>query len=262
MLLKNRLQGKLVLITGASSGIGKACAKSFAEMGANLILAARRKDLLLKLKNDILQENIGAINIDLLELDVRDQNLVSSVLNAYPQLSQVDILINNAGLARGLDSLDKADILDLDTMLATNVNGLIYVTKNIIPHMITRNRGHIINIGSIAGIESYGNAATYCATKAAVHALSKSLRIEVAKHNIRISEIMPGAVNTEFSLVRFGQDRARADRVYDGFEPLVASDIAELILYTANLPEHVNLAETLILPTAQSTATGIARASD
>ena len=248
-MLINRIKGKTVLITGASSGIGYASAIALAKLGANLILFARRIDRLDELKEKL--ENDFAIKVHTSALDVTHGKQVGIVFNCLPsEMQQIDILINNAGLAQGLDSLQNSVLDDIDRMVDTNIRGFIRILKASLPRM-TRG-GHVINLGSISGNVAYANAAVYCATKHAVHAISRSLREELLESGIKVSEIMPGAVNTEFSAVRFHNDKERADQVYTGMQPLVAEDVADLIAYCANLPTHVNLAETLILPTAQS----------
>ncbi len=256
--MNNRLHDKTILITGASSGIGLATAHAFASKGSRLILAARRESALSILK----QELIAKYSIDVFtaKLDVQSYSQVSEFFKSIPEPFQnIDILINNAGLSLGLTDLAEGSLDDWETMIDTNVKGLLYVTKEVIDIMYKRKHGQIINIGSIAGIQPYAKGAVYCGVKAAVHALSRSLREECIEKNIKISEIMPGMVNTEFSTVRFHGNKQKADNVYSGIEPLLAEDIADLIVYTANLPRHVNLAETLILPTAQASPSKIYR---
>src|SRR3989338_4330541 len=223
------LKNKIVLITGASSGIGAACAGQFAKAGAKLILCARRIEII-------------------------------NELSTLPEkFKNIDILINNAGLAAGRDAVQNADVNDWEEMINTNIKGLLYMTHEILPQMITRNAGHIINIGSIAGHAVYPNGAVYCATKFAVKALSEGLRMDLLGTNIRVSSVDPGAVETNFSNVRFKGDVERAAKVYEGFEPLKASDIADAILYCATRPAHVNVSEILIMPTAQVAVGMIAR---
>lgn len=241
------LKNKIVFITGASSGIGEACAHHFAEQGAKLILTARRKDRLEKLARELKAEVLS------LELDVQDKNAVSTAIeNLSPEWRNIDILINNAGLA--LDSLpiQEGHIENWDTMLQTNVNGLLYVTRAVVPGMIERKTGHVVNIGSVAGHDAYANGNVYCATKAAVRAISKSMRIDLLGKNIRVTEIAPAATNTEFCTVRW-KDKKRADDFYKGFEPLVANDIADAIIYCVTRPAHVNIAELVVYPTEQAT---------
>lgn len=256
----NRLKDKIVLITGASSGIGRAAAEAFASSGAKLILTARREEVLNQLKDD-LSKRYGN-SIFTYTLDVQDKSQIDKFFTSIPEeFSQIDVLLNNAGLALGLSHTVESDVNDWEVMIETNLKGLIYVTKATLAIMYPNQRGHIINLGSVAGVSYYANASVYCATKAAVHAFSCSLREECIEKNIKVSEIMPGMVNTEFSTVRFHGDKSRADNVYKGVEPLVAEDIADLILYVANLPAHVNLAESLIYPTAQSGPTKVHRKS-
>ena len=248
-MLINRIKGKTVLITGASSGIGYASAIALAKLGANLILFARRVDRLDELKEKL--ENDFNIKVHTSALDITHGKQVELVFNHLTDdMQKIDILINNAGLAQGLDSLQNMAVDDIDRMIDTNIKGFIRILKASLPRMISG--GHIINIGSISSNVAYANGAVYCATKHAVHAISRSIREELLESGIKVSEIMPGLVNTEFSTVRFHNDKDKADKVYDGMQPLIAEDIADLIAYCANLPSHVNLAETLILPTSQS----------
>lgn len=250
----NRLKGKVVLITGASSGIGRAAAAAFAERGARLILVARRAEMLRELKDELIQQY--GIEVFTHVADVRDKGQVDSFFATIPaSFKPINILLNNAGLALGLSHTVYSSIDDWEAMLDTNVKGLLYVTKATLELMYQQQHGHIINLGSIAGIYHYANASVYCASKAAVHAFSNALREECVEKNIKISEVMPGMVaNTEFSKVRFHGDQDKADSVYKGVEPLVPEDIADLIVYTANLPERVNLAESVIMPIAQANA--------
>lgn len=241
------LKNKIVLITGASSGIGEACARHFAEQGAKLILTARRIERLEKLASELKTEVLS------LQLDVQDKSAVSDAINNLsPEWRNIDILVNNAGLA--LDSLpiQSGHIENWETMIQTNVNGLLYVTHAIVPGMIERKTGHIVNIGSVAGHDAYANGNVYCATKAAVRAISKSMRIDLLGKNIRVSEIAPAATNTEFCTVRW-KDKQRADDFYKDFDPLVADDIADAIIYCVTRPPHVNIAELVIYPTEQAT---------
>ena len=251
--MTNRLQNKIVLITGATSGIGRETAIEFAKSGSKLILTGRRIDALNNLQQELV--NTYKTKVYIKQLDVREKKSVNEFFETIPnEFSNIDILINNAGLALGFEHAVDGDITDWETMIDTNILGLLYVTKSVLPNMNKNCRGHIINIGSVAGIDHYANGSVYCATKAAVHAFSRALREECIEKNIKVSEIMPGMTNTEFSQVRFHGDKERANNVYKGYEPLLASDIADLILYTANLPSHVNLAETVIMPTVQANA--------
>ena len=256
----NRLQGKVVLVTGASSGIGMACARAFAAYGVKLILVARREDALNQLQSELAQQFGTKIYTQV--LDVRDRQAVDSFFAALPrEFASIDILINNAGLALGMAHTANSSIDDWENMISTNITGLLYITKATLAIMYAEERGHIINLGSIAGVMHYANASVYCATKAAVHAFSSALRQECVEKNIKISEVLPGLVNTEFSTVRFHGDKTRADSVYDKIEPLTAEDIADLVIYVANLPAHVNLAESLIMPSCQASPTLVKRKS-
>lgn len=244
---------KLAIITGATSGIGKSTAIKLAQSSWNLIITGRREDRLKLLEDEIKSK----FNVDCLSLcfDVRDKK---QVINAISELKDewrnIDLLVNNAGLALGLSTIDNADETDWEVMIDTNVKGLLNVTSAILPLMKHRQNGHIINIGSIAGVEVYPNGNVYCATKHAVNALTKAMRIDLVQHNIKVSQVLPGAVETEFSLVRFKGDKDKAGKVYDGFVPLDPDNVADIILYTANQPEHVNIAEVLILPKSQAAA--------
>lgn len=245
---------KKAFITGASAGIGAACASVFAREGYDLLLAARRIDRLTEL-SDQLMSSYG-INTHLLALDVRDADEVFSTFSNLPSgWQQVDVLINNAGLSQGLDSIHEGDIGDWDRMIDTNIKGLLYVTRAVAPIMAARNEGHIINIGSIAGKEVYPNGNVYCATKHAVDALTKGMRIDLLDKHIRVTAIHPGMVETEFSIVRFKGDKERASAVYQNLEPLVADDIAEAAWFAVSRPKHVNINDLVIMPTAQATAT-------
>ena len=249
---------KIALITGASSGIGEACAHTFAQQGYHLILAGRRAHVLEKVAHSLITKY--TIEVKTLQVDVRDNEDLTYKLNTLtPQWKKVDVLINNAGLSQGLDPIDKGSTSDWDIMIDTNVKGLLYVTKIVSSWMVEKKSGHIINIGSIAGKEVYANGNVYCATKHAVDALNKSMRIDLLPHGIKVTAIHPGAVETEFSIVRFKGDEARAKKVYDGFEPLVAQDIAEAIWFTVSRPPHVNINDMLIMPTAQANGSLIKR---
>jgi len=249
---------KIALITGATSGIGEACAHIFAQQGYNLILLARREDRLAKNAHHL--EDKYGITIKQVLADVRDKDNLSTALEALPdEWKKVDVLINNAGLSQGLDPIDKGNTDDWDTMIDTNVKGLLYITKIVSNWMIPNLSGHIINIGSIAGKEVYPNGNVYCASKHAVDALSKAMRIDLLPYGIKVTEINPGMVETEFSIVRFKGDEERAKKVYENFEPLIADDIADAIWYVVGRPKHVNINDMLIMPTAQATATIIDR---
>lgn len=229
---------KIVLITGATAGIGQACAEKFAASNFNLIMTGRRKEKLEILKQEL--EKKYPVQVLTCCFDVRQKEAVFNAVNDFPETwKQIDILINNAGLALGRDSFESADMDDWENMMQTNVDGLLYVSRAVLPYMIKNNRGHIINLGSIAGKEVYENGNIYCASKFAVDAISRSMRIDLLKYGIKVTAINPGAVETEFSLVRYKGDRAKATAAYDGYIPLKASDIADTIFYCANLPEHV-----------------------
>jgi 3-hydroxy acid dehydrogenase/malonic semialdehyde reductase len=245
----NSLKDKIALITGASSGLGLATARSFAECGTKLILAARRKDRLEKLAADL------RTKVHLLNIDVRNRAEVESAIANLPsEWKSIDILINNAGLSRGLDKLHEGKIEDWEEMIDTNVKGLLYMSRAVIPGMVSRGRGHVINVGSIAGHEVYPNGNVYCATKHAVDALTRGLRMDLNGTPIRVSTVDPGMVETEFSMVRFHGDTERAGKVYTGLKPLSPEDVADAINWIATRPEHVQIGEIIILPTAQAAA--------
>lgn len=252
------LKDKIVLITGASSGIGAACAKQFAQHGARLLLCARRIEKL----NELATELRAEFNVDIhtFQLDVTQRANVIEALNSLPtQWQNIDILLNNAGLAAGLDTFQDGDVADWEAMIDTNLKGLLYVTKEILPRMVTKNSGHIINIGSIAGHYVYPKGAVYCASKYAVNALSNGLRMDLFGTKIRVSTIDPGAVETNFSLVRFKGDTQRAAAVYEGMQALTPDDVADSVLYCATRPSHVNISEIIIMPTDQAAATMVSR---
>ena len=249
---------KIALITGATSGIGAACAHLFAAQGYDLIVLARREQLLDDLARQL--EDKNGSTVKRIVADVRDQEALSYHLETLPpSWKNVDVLINNAGLSQGLDPIDKGSFSDWDTMIDTNVKGLLYTTKIVSNWMVAQKKGHIINIGSIAGQEVYPNGNVYCATKHAVDALNKGMRIDLLPHGIKVTAINPGMVETEFSKVRFKGDEGRAKKVYDGLDPLMANDIAEAIWFAVSRPAHVNINDMLIMPTAQATATTINR---
>ncbi|MGB9755792.1 MAG: SDR family NAD(P)-dependent oxidoreductase [Desulfurella sp.] len=238
-----------VLITGASSGIGQACAEVFAKNGYNLILNARRIDKLEKISEELKKENV---NIFYKKTDMSNKDEIFNFVESIPkEFYPIDILINNAGLSRGLESLDQGNIDDWNEMIDTNVKGVLYITKLIIPIMKKQGFGHIINLGSIAGHESYPGGNVYCATKAAIKSLTKSLRMDLIRTNIRVSSIDPGMVETEFSEVRF-RDKQMAKKVYENIKPLYAKDIADVIFYVATRPQHVNIQDVIIMPTQQA----------
>lgn len=249
---------KIAFITGSSAGIGAATAKLLASQQYNLILAARRIDALKQLSTE-LNTQFG-INTLVVQLDVRNRKEVEETISGLPvEWKKINVLVNNAGLASGLSSIDEGDIDEWDAMIDTNIKGLLYVTRNVIPFMKNNESGHIINIGSIAGKEVYANGNVYCATKHAVDALNKAMRLELSKFPIKVTAIHPGAVETEFSLVRFHGDKERAAKVYEGFENLVADDIADAIWFAISRPAHVNINELTIMPTAQPMASVIHR---
>ncbi len=244
---------QIVLITGATSGIGKACAILYAQNNYDLILTGRREERLAELKNDLEKRN--SIKVKTLCFDVGDKSQVQDHLQSLDtDWKKVDILINNAGLSQGLEPLQNGDFEDWDTMIDTNVKGLLYVTKMVANWMIDEKRGHIINLGSIAGKEVYANGNVYCATKFAVDALNKAMRIDLLPHGIKVTGIHPGAVETEFSRVRFHGDDDKAAKVYEGYEPLTAEDIADTIYFSTSRPLHVNINDLVITPRAQASA--------
>ncbi len=243
--------GKIIMVTGATAGLGRATAVLFAKNGYNLIITGRRKELLDTLEKELLA--FGKNKVLKLNFDVRNRDEVASVLGNLPhEWRSIDILVNNAGLAVGLDHIDSGNIDDWDRMIDTNIKGLLYVTRAIAPLMVERSTGHIINIGSIAGIEAYENGNVYCATKSAVNLLSKTMRIDLLKNNIKVTNIAPGLAETEFSLVRFKGDSEKAKVPYKGIDPLTAEDIADVIYYCATLPAHVCINDLVITPTMQA----------
>ncbi|WP_134088372.1 SDR family oxidoreductase [Olivibacter sp. XZL3] len=245
---------KTVFITGASSGIGFASAEVFAREKYNLLLASRRIDRLHIMATDL--QNKYGVQIHTVGMDVRDKNLVEKVWEELPdQWKDIDVLINNAGLSQGLDPIQEGNTDDWDRMIDTNVKGLLYVTRVVAPIMQARRSGHIINIGSVAGKEVYPNGNVYCSTKHAVDALTKAMRIDMLPYNIKVTSVDPGAVETEFSIVRFKGDHEKAKKVYEGFTPLSAEDVAEAIWFAASRPAHVNVNDLLLMPTAQASGT-------
>ena len=244
---------RTALITGATSGIGEASAHALAAAGWRVIVTGRRAERLKVLKEELK----SAYNVDVLTLafDVRDSHQVAAALGTLPGAwREIDVLVNNAGLAAGLDPIDAGDVGDWEQMVDTNVKGLLYVTRIVAPSMVERGGGHIVNIGSIAGRQVYEKGAVYCATKHAVNALSQGMRTDLVRHGIRVTEIRPGMVDTEFSDVRFHGDEERAAAVYDGVEPLVAEDVAEAVLWAVTRPPHVNIDEIAITPQQQASA--------
>ena len=243
---------KTVLITGATSGIGEATARAFAEEGFAVIITGRRTERLQQLKAE-LKEQFGA-EVCVASFDVRDEAMCNAALEALPEkFADIDILVNNAGLAAGLEHLNEGSSADWNAMIDTNVKGLLYISRAVANRMIQNGkRGHIVNLGSTAGTQVYENGNVYCATKHAVHALSQGMRIDFLRHGIRVTEIRPGMVETEFSIVRFHGDKNRADGVYKGLKPLTGEDIAEAILWATTQPDHVHINEIVLTPTAQA----------
>jgi 3-hydroxy acid dehydrogenase / malonic semialdehyde reductase len=242
---------KTVLITGATSGFGKACAQRFAKEGYRIIINGRRKERLQQLQQE-LQNEYGA-EVHILVFDVRQKEEVFTSINALPQAwQQIDVLINNAGLAAGRDLFDEALLDDWEAMIDTNLKGLLYVSRAVLPFMTAHNSGHIINIGSTAAKEVYERGNVYCASKAAVDSISKAMRMDLLSHKIKVTAIHPGAAETEFSMVRFKGDQQKADAVYAGYKPLYAEDVAEVIYYTTTLPAHVCINDLVLTCTAQA----------
>ncbi|HVL99099.1 MAG TPA: SDR family NAD(P)-dependent oxidoreductase [Egibacteraceae bacterium] len=243
-----------VLVTGASSGIGEACARAFAAAGARLLLCARREERVRALAGRLDAETHP------FRLDVRDREAVNAAVEGLPEgWRTIDVLVNNAGLAAGLAPLHEGDPDDWDRMLDTNVRGLLNVTRAVTPGMVARGRGHVVNIGSVAGRETYPDGAVYCASKAAVDRITRGLRMDLLGTGVRVSTVDPGLVDTEFSTVRLHGDRDRAEAVYAGMIPLTGDDVAEAVVWVADRPAHVQVAEVVILPAAQASATRVAR---
>ena len=254
------LDGKNVLVTGASSGIGHACAEAFAERGCRLLLAARRKERLDELASTLRARH--EVEVLTTSLDVRDSGAVESWVGGLTgEWSGIDILVNNAGLSRGNEPLHEGDISDWEEMIDTNLKGLLYVTRAVLPGMVDRGHGHVINIGSIAGHEVYPGGNVYCATKHAVTALNRGLAIDTLGTGVRVSSVDPGIVETEFSLVRFHGDAKRASGVYDGLDPLTPADVAEAVLFCATRPKNANVREMILTAGAQASAVHAHRSS-
>lgn len=248
---------KIAFITGATSGIGKATASIFAANGCNLIITGRRKDRLKLLAKEL--ENKHKVSVKPLAFDVRNnEEVVAAVSNLPEDWKKIDILINNAGLAAGMDTIQEGSLADWEQMVDTNVKGLLYVSKQIMPVMIAAGKGHIVNIGSVAGKETYPKGNVYCATKHAVEALTKGMRIDLSPHGIKVSAVCPGMVETEFSIVRLKNTEANRE-VYKGLTPLRAEDVAETIWFIVSRPAHVNIADVLIFPSAQASSTVVQR---
>jgi len=244
---------KIILVSGATSGIGASCAKKFAAAGCRVILCGRRSERLSEFKKNLVSQY--GENFLTLSFDIRNRDEVFNAIQSLPDdWKAVDVLVNNAGLALGLHPLQDGNIGHWEQMIDTNIKGLLYLTKAVVGQMIDRKIGHIINIGSIAGRQAYANGNVYCATKAAVDSLSQSMRIDFLPYNIKVSQVAPGAVETEFSLVRFEGDQERAVNVYKGYQPLSPDDVADAIFYLASLPPHVNVNDMLLMPTAQACA--------
>jgi len=260
--MASTLSGQVVLVTGASSGIGAACAAAFAAEGARLVLLARRRDRLEAAVGDLRAR--GATDVTLLTADVRDAAAVARAIDGLPTAwKAVEILVNNAGLSRGLDKLHEGSLDDWNEMIDTNVKGLLHVDRAVVPLMVARGRGLVIHLGSIAGRQVYPGGNVYCATKHAVRALTEALRLDVLGTGVRVATVDPGLVaDTEFSEVRFHGDRNRATAVYKGMTPLSAADVAEVIAFVASRPPHVTLAETVLLPTDQASANHVHRTGD
>lgn len=248
---------KTILITGATSGIGLACARKFAENGDKVILTGRNEQRLAEIRKTLTDKGAQVLT---LAFDVRDSEKAKEYIDGLPaEWKEIDVLVNNAGLALGVDREYEGDIEEWSTMIDTNIKGLLTMTRLIVPGMVERNRGHIINIGSVAGDAAYAGGSVYCATKAAVKALSDGLRIDVIDTSIRVTNLKPGLVETNFSNIRFRGDKERAKKLYTGIKPLTGDDIADVAVYAANAPEHVQIAEVLILATHQASANMIVR---
>jgi 3-hydroxy acid dehydrogenase/malonic semialdehyde reductase len=242
---------RIIFITGATSGIGKACAEKFAASGDDLIINGRRKDRLEELKRSL--ERQYNIKVLCAPFDVQDKKEVFDCIQAFAgRWQRIDVLINNAGLALGRDFFDEASLIDWDTMIQTNVNGLLYVSRAVLPFMVERKQGHIINLGSIAGDDIYEKGNVYCVSKAAVEAISRSMRIDLLRHHIKVTNIKPGAAETEFGIVRYKGDTVQAAKVYEGFIPLTGADIAEAIFYCASMPPNICINELEITCLAQA----------
>jgi 3-hydroxy acid dehydrogenase/malonic semialdehyde reductase len=249
---------KLALITGATSGIGKATAEAFANLGINLILCGRRLERLYELQEALSEK----VKVNILTFDVRNKEEVEKALNTLPEeLHAIDILVNNAGNAHGLSPIQDGNTDDWDAMIDGNIKGLLYVSKAIMPWMIARQKGHIVNISSIAGKATYPNGNVYCASKAAVEAISEGMRLDLNPHGIKVTNVAPGAVETEFSLIRFKGDDKRAEAVYNGFVPLTPQDVADCIAFAVTRPAHVVVADMTLFPVAQASATVLRRDS-
>ena len=247
------MEKKIALVTGATSGIGKATAEKLAELNFNIIITGRRDERLEEVKSQLILKNI---EVKTLHFDVRNRVSVETAFNSLPEeWKKIDVLVNNAGLAAGLDLMQNGNIDDWETMIDTNIKGLLYVSQLVMPYMIAQKKGHIINIGSIAGKETYMKGGVYCGTKHAVDAITKSMRIDLLEHGIKVTQIAPGMVETEFSIVRLKGDTNAAAKVYEGLEPLTANDIADTLIFVITRPPHVNINDIVVMPTAQASAT-------
>ena len=241
---------KIVLITGATSGIGEACARKFAQGGYDVIITGRRAQLLANLKKELEAERVRVLA---LAFDVRNRNAATAAINSLPlEWQQIDVLINNAGLALGLEPEYEGSFEDWETMIDTNIKGLLTMTRLVVPRMVKRDSGHVINIGSVAGDAAYAGGNVYCGTKAAVKTITDGLRIDLAHTSVRVTNVKPGLVETHFSNVRFHGNDSRAEKVYEGVKPLTGDDIAEVVFYAASAPAHVQIAEVLVLATHQA----------
>lgn len=241
---------KIVLITGATSGIGEACARKFAQGGYDVIITGRRAQLLANLKKELEAEGVRVLA---LAFDVRNRNAATAAINSLPlEWQQIDVLINNAGLALGLEPEYEGSFEDWETMINTNIKGLLTMTRLVVPRMVKRDSGHVINIGSVAGDAAYAGGNVYCGTKAAVKTITDGLRIDLAHTSVRVTNVKPGLVETHFSNVRFHGNDSRAEKVYEGVKPLTGADIAEVVFYAASAPAHVQIAEVLVLATHQA----------
>ena len=248
---------KIVLITGATSGIGEACARKFAQGGYDVIITGRRAQLLANLKKELEAEGVRVLA---LAFDVRNRNAVTAAINSLPlEWQQIDVLINNAGLALGLEPEYEGSFEDWETMIDTNIKGLLTMTRLVVPRMVKRDSGHVINIGSVAGDAAYAGGNVYCGTKAAVKTITDGLRIDLAHTSVRVTNVKPGLVETHFSNVRFHGNDARAEKVYEGVKPLTGADIAEVVFYAASAPAHVQIAEVLVLATHQASGSVLHR---
>ena len=248
---------KIVLITGATSGIGEACARKFAQGGYDVIITGRRAQLLANLKKELEAEGIRVLA---LAFDVRNRNAATAAINSLPlEWQQIDVLINNAGLALGLEPEYEGSFEDWETMIDTNIKGLLTMTRLVVPRMVKRDSGHVINIGSVAGDAAYAGGNVYCGTKAAVKTITDGLRIDLAHTSVRVTNVKPGLVETHFSNVRFHGNDSRAEKVYEGVKPLTGADIAEVVFYAASAPTHVQIAEVLVLATHQASGSVLHR---